>query len=278
MAQQSVAILHPGEMGSMIGARLRDKGLRVVWASRGRGEATRRRADKAGLEDRKTLAEALSAGDVALAVCPPHGALDLAREVAAQKFRGVYVDANAVSPNTSRSIGKIIESGGASYVDGGIVGPPPVPGGSTRLYLSGAGARDAAALLASGPLEAIPLDGPVGAASAFKVCFAAWNKNAVMLLACIRALARREGVEEALLADWRRSDPAVFKRLDAVAGQSRKAWRWIGEMEESAATFEGAGLPGGYARASLEVCRRLAPFKDADPPPALADILRAVIS
>jgi hypothetical protein len=97
-----------------------------------------------------------------------------------------------------------------------------------------------------------------------------------MLLACIRALAAREGVDEALLADWRRTDPAVFKRLDAVSTQARKAWRWIGEMEESAATFEAAGLPGGYSRATVEVCRRLASFKDSGPQAPLADILRAL--
>ena len=216
MANPAIGILHPGEMGAAIGARLRDRGLRVFWVSQGRTPASRARAEKAGMEECKSLAELAVQSQVIVAVCPPHGALDLAREVGAQKFRGVYLDANAIAPATTREVGRLVEAGGASYVDGGIVGPPPAPGIATRLYLSGPRAKEIAPLLASGPLETYALDGPVGAASAFKVCFAAWNKNAVMLLACIRALAAREGVDEALLADWRRTDPAVFKRLDAV--------------------------------------------------------------
>ena len=36
MAMKTVALLHPGEMGSAIGACLGGLGLRVVWASAGR--------------------------------------------------------------------------------------------------------------------------------------------------------------------------------------------------------------------------------------------------
>ena len=42
-------------------------------------------------------------------------------------------------------------------------------------------------------MQAIALDGPVGAASALKVCYAAWNKGATALLAGIRALAAAGG-------------------------------------------------------------------------------------
>ena len=44
-----VAVLHPGEMGSAVGAALVETGAEVVWRSAGRGAASRRRADDAGL-------------------------------------------------------------------------------------------------------------------------------------------------------------------------------------------------------------------------------------
>ncbi len=57
-------------------------------------------------------------------LCPPHAALDTAWAV--QAFGGLYVDANAISPATAREVALMVEEGGATYVDGGIIGLPPV--------------------------------------------------------------------------------------------------------------------------------------------------------
>lgn len=275
--EDTIAILHPGDMGAAVGARLRDKGLRVLWASAGRSRETGERAARAGLEDAGTLAAALGASTIALSICPPHAALAMAREVAAAKYGGVYVDANAVSPMTTREIERLLAAAGIAFVDGAIIGPPP-SGDSTgaRLYLSGRGAWRLARVLASGTLEAVALEAPVGAASALKVCFAAWNKNAIALMANIRALAALEGVEAPLMQEWRRRMPDALKSLQRVTPSARKAWRWIAEMEENASAFEAAGLPAGASRAAAEVYRRLAPFKDAKEPPALAAIEAAL--
>src|SRR5882762_8552907 len=271
MAMKTVALLHPGEMGSAIGACLGGLGLRVVWASAGRSAATRARANAAGLEDLGALQRALGVADIVLSVCPPHGALELAREVAGHGFKGVYVDANAVSPATVRNIGRVVEAAEATFVDGGIIGPPPVPGVSSRIYLSGGRARDVAAAFAGSNLEAIPLEGAAGAASALKACYAAWTKGATALLAAIRALATHEGVEAALLEEWKRSQPELPKRSEVVTAQARKAWRWIGEMEEIAASFE----PAGFHLAAADLYRRLEGFKDGTTAPRLAEVTAA---
>jgi len=263
-------------MGAAIGACLAKRGLRVVWASAGRGTATRSRAKAAGLEDLGSLESALTAAEIALSVCPPHGALALAREVARLGFGGIYVDANAISPETARNVGRAVEKSGASFVDGGIIGPPPVEGGRSRMYLSGGHAKDVAALFAGSNMEAIRLAGPAGAASALKACYAGWTKGASALLAAIRALAEAEGVEAALLAEWKLSQPDLQKRSEAVTAQARKAWRWIGEMEEIAASFEAAGLPGGFHLAAADLYRRLEGFKDGAAPPTLAEVIEAL--
>jgi 3-hydroxyisobutyrate dehydrogenase-like beta-hydroxyacid dehydrogenase len=263
-------------MGAAIGACLAKRGLRVVWASAGRGAATRSRAKAAGLEDLGSLERALAAAEIVVSVCPPHGALALAREVAGLGFGGIYVDANAISPETARNVGRVVEKSGASFVDGGIIGPPPVEGGRSRMYLSGAPAREVATLFAGSNMEAIPLEGPAGAASALKACYAGWTKGATALLAAIRALAEVEGVEAALLAEWKRSQPELQKRSEVVTVQARKAWRWIGEMEEIAASFEAAGLPGGFHLAAADLYRRLEGFKDGAAPPTLAEVIEAL--
>ena len=130
MLERSVGLLHPGEMGAAVGAVLRAQGHRVVWASEGRSAETRARAEAAGLEDVGSPAE-VARSEVVFSICPPHAALEVAD--AAHAFQGIYVDANAISPELARAVGGLQ----LRFVDGGIVGPPPNRPGTTRLYLAG---------------------------------------------------------------------------------------------------------------------------------------------
>jgi len=101
----TIGLLNPGEMGSMVGAAVRSGGARVLWAGEGRSGATRKRASDAGLEDAGSVASVVAASDVILSVCPPYAAVDVATQVAALRFGGIFVDGNAVSPATAREIG-----------------------------------------------------------------------------------------------------------------------------------------------------------------------------
>ena len=278
MASSTIGLLHPGDMGSMVGASARANGLRVLWASEGRSPQTLERAAAAGLEDMKGLAAVVAASQVVLSVCPPHAAVDLARVVAAQAFSGIYVDGNAVSPQTGREIGRIVEKGGATFVDGGIIGPPPRKRGTTRLYLSGEQAGAIARLFEQGPLEAIAIDGGPGAASALKMAYAAYTKGTSALLIAIRALAMQAGVDKALLDEWGRSQPGVGARSEnAARDNARKAWRFTGEMAEIAATLESVDLPGGFFHAAGEIYERLAKYKDAAGTPSAEEVIRAAL-
>jgi 3-hydroxyisobutyrate dehydrogenase-like beta-hydroxyacid dehydrogenase len=254
----TIALLHPGEMGAAVGGCLVSRGVRVVWASENRSPATRKRAEFAGIEDLGSLACALAVSDAVLSICIPSGAFELAREVAAHGFRGIYIDANAISPEHSREIGRLH----ARFVDSGIIGLPPTPAKSVRLYLCGPDAPAIAALFAGSQTEAIAMDNPVGAASALKICYAAWSKGETALLGIIRSLARYEGVDETLLKEWQDSMPGIAAQSEHIVQRSRKAWRWAGEMEEIAASFDAANLPSGF-RANAEIYRRLAGYKDS---------------
>ena len=238
-------------MGAAIGAVLRQRGIDVLWASEGRSEATAARAGAAGLTDAGTVAELARRSDVVLSVCPPHAAADVAAAVG--DFGGVFVDANAISPATTRRIG----AGFARFVDGGIVGGPPSESYGPRLYLSGGDAGVAAELFDGTPVTARVLSEEVGDASALKMAYASWTKGTAALLLAIREVARSEGVEEALLAEWRESIPELEARLaSAERSAAAKGWRWVAEMEEIAATFEAAGQPPGFHQAAAEVFRR----------------------
>lgn len=278
MSSKTVALLHPGNMGATIGAAAATSGARVIWASEQRSKVTQERARQAGLVDVESLANAVMQSDIVLSVCPPHAAVELARTVAKQNFRGIYVDANAISRATAERIGDIVTQGGASFVDGGIIGAPVKKAGTTRLYLSGARAAEVADLFSQSMLNAKTIGATPGAASALKVAYAAWTKCTDALVLAICALAAHEGVDQALMDEWRISQPDLERKSNrAAAVAAPKAWRYVGEMEEIAATFEAAGLPTGFHNAAADICARLAPFKDlTDPPPTVTAVLEAL--
>ncbi|HEX7228778.1 MAG TPA: DUF1932 domain-containing protein, partial [Candidatus Binatia bacterium] len=259
-------------------AAARAGGARVVWTSRARSSATRERAERAGLIDVGDLPAALAQSEAVLSICPPHAALAVAREVAKAKFRGVYVDANAVSRATAEEIGHIVTEAGASFVDGGIIGSPVKQPGTTRLYLSGVEAERIAELFSGTLLDARAIGDHPGAASALKLAYAAWTKCSDVLAIAIRAYANHEGVDAALLEEWAISQPALAKKCDRAASVAvPKAWRYVGEMDEIADAFKNAGLPAGFHKAAAELCQQLVCFKDqTDPPPSIANVLQVL--
>ena len=272
---KTVALFHPGNMGVTIGAAAATSGARVIWASNQRSQATRERAKRAGLIDVENLIDAVGASDMVLSVCPPHAALELARSVAEHHFTGVYVDANAVSRATAEQIGDIVTQAGASFVDGGIIGAPVKQAGTTRLYLSGIHAPEVAALFSASMLDARAIGKAPGAASALKIVYAAWTKCSDALILAIRALAAEEGVDKALLEEWKISQPDLERRsIRAAAIATPKAWRYVGEMREIAATFEAAALPSGFHSTAADLYERLTAFKDrTDPPPTVGEVI-----
>ena len=281
MGDTTIGLLHPGEMGAAVGQCLAGAGHRVLWVPEGRSAVTSARAEAAGLVACE-LADLLRSADVIMSVSPPHAALDIARQVTG--FGGIYLDANAISPATAREVAGIVEAGGARYVDGGIIGTPPVTPGFIRLYLSGPKAGEIRNLFDGSPVDARVVDcgtgsgagavgagavgagavGVVGAASAVKMAYASWTKGSAALLLAARALARAEGVEKTLLAEWGISQPGLADRSARAAGSAAaKGWRWIAEMEEIAATMTAAGLPGGFHQAAAEIYGRFPPADSA---------------
>jgi 3-hydroxyisobutyrate dehydrogenase-like beta-hydroxyacid dehydrogenase len=251
----TIGLLHPGEMGACAARCLTQRGHLVLWASEGRSPATAARAAAAGLTDAGTVAEVARRAELVLSICPPHSALDVAWAV--HGFGGLYVDANAISPGTAREVAQMISEGDGRYVDGGIIGPPPQKPGTTRLYLSGADAAQVAGLFAGTPLDARVITGSATAASAVKMAYAGWTKGTAALLLASRALARDQGVEDALLAEWALSQPALERQSGGAArSAAAKGWRWVAEMEEIAATMSAAGLPDGFHQAAAEIFRR----------------------
>ena len=256
-----VTVIAPGIMGSAVAARLTASGVSVRTSLTGRSAATIARARAAGMID-ATDTE-LAAADFILSIVPPGEALVLAERLAPAlrdaARKPVYVDCNAVSPDTVLRIDRVVRETGASFVDGGIIGPPPETDSSkTRIYLSGPDAQKVAALELYG-LSTPVQPGPVGAASAMKMSYAGITKGFTALGATMMLAATRAGTAEALIAEMQVSQPALLKWLTSqMPKMPSKAYRWVAEMDEIAA-FVGEGQTGdGLYQSAARLYERIA--------------------
>jgi len=233
-----VGLLFPGEMGTLVGAAANAE---LLWASEGRSEATAQRAEAAGFRAVSTLDELVAASEIVLSVCPPAIAEDVAAAVAAVGFEGLYVEANAITPARAERIAASLPR----CVDGSVIARTGL-----NLYLSGDPDEVAqvAEIFRDGEVNAIPLEGEIGAASALKMAFGGWNKIGLALTAQAHAIARAYGVEEALAREG-----VATERL---VGVGPRAWRWAPEMDEVADACASLGLPDGIPRGAAELFRR----------------------
>ena len=278
MKTKHVGFLHPGEMGIFLAETAKNSGNRVYWVSTGRSRNTCDRAAEHGLVAVPSIEELCDRCSLIVSVCPPHAATEVADNVIACSFKGIYVDVNAISPQHAKHIGQRMKAAGVEFVDGGIIGVPTREPGKTWLYLSGHAAAQVAQCFTEGPLGVEEIGDEIGKASALKMCFAAHTKGTTALLCAVVATAQKMGVRKELEKQWSRHGSDFAKNTIAgIIGVTAKAWRFSGEMEEIAATFQEAGLPGGFHLAAGEVYQRIAKFKNADPVPSLDDTLAALI-
>ena len=234
-----VAIIAPGAMGAAVAQRLTENGAAVITTLAGRGAASIARAQAAGMQ--AVSEPALAEADFLLSILPPGQALNLAERLA-PLLRGdaVYVDCNAVSPQTALRIGAVVEAAGKRFIDSAIIGNPPAPGAAAPVfYASGPNATALAALQAHG-LQVKLLNGPVGAASALKMSYGGITKGLAALAAAMMLAATRAGAAPALRAELAASQPALLARFThGTPDMIPKAYRWVAEMEEIA-QFAGA--------------------------------------
>lgn len=259
---QTVAILMPGDMGHGIGRALGEHGHEVITCVAGRSERTKGLAAEARLKDVPDLETLTREADIILSILPPASALPQAEAVAkamrASGSRPVYVDCNAISPRTAEKVGQVITAAGAPFIDAGIIGLAPGKGDRTRIHVSGPDTKPMEALNGHG-FEVIALGEGIGRASALKMCYAGLTKGTFSLHTAVLLAAERLGVASEIYDEFGISQQGA---LDAMRRMVPKlpadSERWIGEMEEIAATFAGAGVPSGFHDGAAEIFRILA--------------------
>lgn len=233
----TVAIIAQGTMGAGIGRRLTENGAQVRTLLSGRSPESAARAREAGMAAAADERALLAGADFFLSVLPPAAAEGLARRLAPSfaelDRKPVYLDCNAVSPQTALRIAAIVSATGAHFVDAGIIGGPPQPGKKgPAIYASGEHVREALPLRDWG-LDLRAIAGPAGAASGLKMSYAGITKGTTAIASAMLLGAARFGCAEALIAELSASQPQLLGQFRAaIPRMYDKAYRWVGEMEE----------------------------------------------
>lgn len=246
MPLKTVGILSPGDMGHSVGRVLGEHGLSVIACIQGRSRRTRLLAESANITAVPTYRQLVVEADLILSILVPAeakaAAESVARAIGEAKTELVYADCNAIAPQTVRQIDGIVAAAGGSFVDASIIGPPPKNEGSTQFYASGGDLHIFQELNRFG-LDIRPLGTEIGLASAIKMCYASLTKGLTALCTELLTAAEIMGVSDALASEFKLSQSALYERMErGLPSMPPKSGRWIGEMEEIAATFEYVGL------------------------------------
>lgn len=230
----TIAVVAQGTMGAGTGAALVRGGLKVLTSLEGRSPASAQRAAEAGMNPVSDAA--LAEAEMILSIVPPRDAMAFAQRMAPHlakaNHKPLFVDFNAVSPQTAAEIAKVIAATGAPFVDGGIIGGPPREGYSPAFYCSGPQAEAVSALTDHGA-DIRVMDGEIGEASALKMSYAGITKGLTALGSMMMLAATRAGADRALAAELAESQPDLTRWFNKqVPGMYSKAYRWVAEMRE----------------------------------------------
>ena len=255
----TVGIFSPGDMGHTVGDVLRQNGLRVITCLKGRSQRTQQLSEQAGIVDVGTYREFVTQAELILSIMVPTEAMDAASVIAEALQQAdtalVYADCNAIAPQTVRQVGDLITAAGGTLVDASIIGPPPRTPGATRFYASGPD-TDLFSGLNNHGLEVRTLGTEIGLASSIKMCYASLTKGLTALCTELLTAASVLGVSDALTAEFQLSQSALFERMEkGLPSMPPKARRWIGEMEEIAATFAHVGLTPNILTGAADMYR-----------------------
>ena len=243
---KTVGILSPGDMGHAVGRLLREHEIDVLTCLAGRSPRTKSLSGQAGIIGVPTMEELVKQSDLILSITVSEAVPKLCQQVAdaigSTKTSLLFAECNAISPQLSRRMEKVIKATGSRYIDASIIGGPPRNGSSPRFYVSGPHATEMEGLRERG-LDVRVIGPEIGQASGIKMCYAAMTKGTAALFTELLMAAEMLGLSKDLLAEFQSSQPAVHQRMEGwLPGLPAKSNRWVSEMQEIETTFDGLGL------------------------------------
>ena len=271
MMVNTVAIMSPGDMGHAVGQVLSESGIDVITCTDGRSQRTKNLAEMAGLRQVATLEDMVIQADLVLSIMVPSKAMSFVREISphfeSSKTPTYFADCNAVSPQSALAMAEVINQAGGKFINGGIIGTAPTNGDTPRFYVSGPDASVVMELDGRGIIVKA-IGNKVGQASGIKMCYAALTKGTNTLHVALLTAASRMGLTDDLRKEFEFSQKSHLAAMEkGISRLPANAHRWIGEMEEIAATFENLGVTPNFHKGAAEIYKMLnsTPFAKESP-------------
>ncbi|KYJ87630.1 NAD(P)-dependent oxidoreductase [Sulfurovum riftiae] len=278
LRNKRVGFLYPGDMGVFLAHSVQNSGYETLWCSEQRSQSTCQRAEQQDMVEVSSLVELCEQSSIIISICPPHAASDVAYQVLQQHFTGIFVEANAISPELSKRLSAAFAKKGVSYVDAAVFGGTNLTSKNTQIFLSGSKGEQIASIFSSGPVISKVISDEIGKASATKMCHSMYSKGIWAMLHTAVSAAEHYGIRDQLESLWIKNNvnftENTYKNMQRT---SKKAWRFSAEMNEISSTFHAAGLPDGFSKASSEVYRRLVKFKEYDQEPDIEEIINTLL-
>ena len=260
MQIKTVLILSPGEMGAAVGHAFHQSGFEILGVFNDRTRTTQKRAIDAGFKDAGSLNIGLKNADIVLSILPPAHALHMAKKVAdgMQETGAIppYVDCNAISPETAKSVAITISKAGSKPIDVGIVGNPPKQNSTPpRFFASGVDAKLMDTFSNAG-IVVKNCGQEIGQASAVKMVYAGITKGVSALFANMLIAADKLGVADTAHEELMLSQDFLYRRMQNLTPSlPAVSERYIGEMEEIAKTCRAIGITAGFHDGAADLYR-----------------------
>ena len=256
-----VGVISAGDMGHAVARELFKRGHTTLTIVENRTDLTKDRAFRSNMKVVSGMKQLLDNSDFVFSIMPPDQAFEFAASfVAALKLSRdlpVFVDCNAISPETTLSMNELISGVGGKMIKVGIIGPPPGMNTPTKFYASGENAI-LIDFIAGGDIQFLNLGSNLIYASAIKICYAALTKGVMALQSSALIAAELLGVGEELQDELKESQNFHWKLIEKrVSRLACDAGRWAGEMDQISETYQMLGLTPNLHKGVGDIFRLL---------------------
>ncbi len=219
-----------------------------ISSNENRSKSTIKAIRELGIEVLPTFEDVASSSDILISANSPKMALEIAKRYG--KFsRGIYLDLNNISPETTLEIGKHVEN----LIDGAVIGK--IDSDNPTMFLSG---KDADKLLFLNDfLNVRVVSDKIGDAAILKLLRSAYTKTLTALLMESYQIAMNHDLEDEFFDVVSITEGEDFKdkSLSRIKNTLSSSKRKSEELEEIISCFDGQDLI--MVKAALEKFSRL---------------------
>ena len=204
--------------------------IEFVTSAENRSEKTVEKITKSNVRILDTFRNVAIQSDILISANSPNEALNVAKEYG-KYVKGIYMDLNNISPDTTFEISKHVDS----LVDGAIIGK--IDSDNPILYLSGENANEL--LFLNEFIKTTKISDKIGDASVLKLLRSTYTKTLSALLIESQEIAKSKGLEEEFfdILALTEGDDFKEKSLSRINNTLSNSKRKSEELEEIISYF-----------------------------------------